>query len=142
MANERPIRRMDPWAEQFWAFTHEREFRLQQCAACQAFRWPPAPVCDRCLSEEAHWAPVSGRGSLLSWVTFHRRYFPEYPTPHHVIVVELDEGPLFISNPAGFAPEDVGAGVRLAVEWVTKRPSGLKGALPSSWRTAGSSVSG
>ena len=47
MATARPARAMDPYAEQFWAFTRERELRLQQCSACGKFRWPPGPTCDR-----------------------------------------------------------------------------------------------
>src|SRR6266487_2084823 len=95
MATERPVRRMDPQAAQFWEFTKNQEFRLQRCSECGGFRWPPAAVCSQCLSEEYIWTPVSGEGRLLSWVTFRRQYFPEYPPPHRVVVVELDEGPLF-----------------------------------------------
>ena len=42
---------------------------------------------------------MAGRGKVLSWTTFHRGYFPEYPAPHTVIVLELDEGPLFVAYP-------------------------------------------
>ena len=114
---ERPVRRMDPWAEQFWAYTQNREFRLQRCVACEKVRWPPAPVCDRCLSEDAGWDEMTGTGTLLSWVTFHRQYFAEYPPPHCVVTVELTEGPLFISTPAGIAPEELRAGMPMAVTW-------------------------
>jgi uncharacterized OB-fold protein len=118
MATERPVRRMDPYAEQFWQFTKNREFRLQQCVECSKFRWPPAPMCDACLSEAYEWAPVTGQGNILSWVTFRRAYFPEYPVPHHVIVVELDEGPLFVSNPVEMDAGELKAGMRMALRWV------------------------
>ena len=32
MATPRPIRSMDPYAEQFWAYTQKKELRLQQCS--------------------------------------------------------------------------------------------------------------
>ena len=58
---------MDPYAEQFWAYTQKKELRLQKCSDCGKFRWPPGPTCDKCLSDEAEWAAIAGRGqgSLL-----------------------------------------------------------------------------
>ncbi|NKC13753.1 MAG: hypothetical protein GKR94_16665 [Gammaproteobacteria bacterium] len=36
---------------------------------------------------------------MLSWTTSRRSYFQEYPAPYTAIVLELDEGPLFVSYP-------------------------------------------
>jgi len=123
MATFRPRRRLDPYAEQFWEFTREKDFRLQQCEECGKFRWPPSPTCDNCLSEAFAWAAVSGRGTLLSWVIFRRQYFHEYPSGHPCCVVELDEGPLFISYPVDETGAELkdGAGLRdglqLELDW-------------------------
>lgn len=117
MAEYRPDRRMDPYAEQFWEFTKAREFRLQQCGECGKFRWPPAPVCDGCLSEAFEWTPVSGRGSVLSWVTFRRQYFSEYPSGHHVVSLELNEGPLFITLPVEMGERDLADGMAMELDW-------------------------
>ena len=118
---DRPVRRMDPYAAQFWEFTKQEEFRLQQCDDCGKFRWPPAPVCDGCLSEAFTWTPLTGEGRLLSWVVFHRQYFPEYPTPHHVLIAELDQGPLFIAPPVDLPVESLQEGMRLRVTWSPAR---------------------
>jgi hypothetical protein len=117
MATARPVRAMDPYAEQFWAFTRERELRLQQCSACGKFRWPPGPTCDRCLSDEFAWSALSGVAKVLSWTTFRRGYFPEYPPPHTVVALELAEGPLFISYPVGLEPHELREGMALEVRW-------------------------
>jgi uncharacterized OB-fold protein len=117
MATMRPVRAMDPYAEQFWAFTQQKELRLQQCADCGKFRWPPGPTCDKCLSDAFHWTAVAGRGKVLSWTTFHRSYFKEYPAPHTVFVLELDEGPLFVAYPDGIAPADLREGMAVALRW-------------------------
>ena len=118
MATARPPRRMDPYAARFWDFAGRKEFRLQRCAACAKFRWPPAPVCDRCLSESFAWTSATGRGTLLSWVVFHRQYFAEYPPPHLVAMVELDEGPLFITVPVEVAGPDLHDGMRMELTWL------------------------
>ena len=117
MATPRPIRSMDPYAEQFWTFTQKKEFRLQKCSECGKFRWPPGPTCDRCLSDEFAWMSMAGRGKVLSWTTFRRSYFPEYPAPHTVIVLELDEGPLFVAYPVEMALEDLQEGKALSLRW-------------------------
>ena len=117
MATARPIRSMDPYAEQFWTYTQKKELRLQKCSGCGKFRWPPGPTCDQCLSDEAEWAAVAGRGKVLSWTTFRRKYFEEYPAPHTTIVLELDEGPLFVSYPVDVEVTDLKEGMVLSLRW-------------------------
>ena len=95
---------MDPSAEQFWACTLDRELRLQQCSACGKFRWPAGSTCDRCLSDDFAWSPLSGVAKVPSWTTFRRGYFAEYPPPR-VVALELAEGPLFISWPVDIEPK-------------------------------------
>lgn len=109
---------MDPYAQQFWSYTQQQELRLQRCSDCADWRWPAAAVCPSCLSEEYEWARVSGTGALLTWVTFERQYFPEYPPPHTAIMVELDEGPLFISTPVDVAESALADGMRMQLDWV------------------------
>lgn len=118
MAIARPIRSMDPYAEQFWNYTQQKEFRLQQCAECEKFRWPPGPTCDKCLADEFTWTPMGGSGKVLSWTTFRRGYFPEYPAPHTVIVLELDEGPLFVAYPVEMEVGELREGMELSLRWV------------------------
>lgn len=117
MATPRPIRSMDPYAEQFWNYTKQKEFRLQQCSGCGKFRWPPGPTCDRCLADEFAWTPMAGRGKVLSWTTFRRGYFAEYPAPHTVIVLELDEGPLFVAYPVDMDAGALREGLTLSLRW-------------------------
>lgn len=119
MATDRPPRVMDPFAAEFWSFTEKKEFRLQRCSDCGKFRWPAAAVCDGCLSPEYDWSPVSGKGSVLSFVNFHRQYFPQYPAPHPAVAVELDEGPIFVCTPSpGVTYQDLSDGLRMELEWV------------------------
>jgi uncharacterized protein len=118
MATPRPIRSMDPYAEQFWNYTKQKDFRLQQCSECGKFRWPPGPTCDRCLSDEFEWTPMAGRGKVMSWTTFRRGYFPEYPAPHTIIVLELDEGPLFVAYPVEIDVGSLREGMTLSLRWV------------------------
>jgi uncharacterized OB-fold protein len=116
MATARPVRAMDLYAEQFWAFTRDRKLRLQQCSGCGKFRWPPGLTCDRCLSDDFTWSALSGVAKVLSWTMFHRGYFLEYSPPHTVVALELAEGPLFISCPVGIEPDEL-RGMTLTLRW-------------------------
>jgi uncharacterized OB-fold protein len=55
------------------------------------------------------WVPVSGRGSVFSFVVYHRVYHPAFAdkVPYVVAVIELEEGPRIISNVVGIAPSEV-----------------------------------
>jgi uncharacterized OB-fold protein len=46
---------------------------------------------------------MSGRGTIVSWCTFERDYYyGALQMPHNAILVELEEGPWFLSNPDNF----------------------------------------
>lgn len=88
-----------------WETIRERRWALQKCMEDGYFRYPPSPVCPHCLSINYDWQPISGRGTILSWVIFHRQYFEDFPTPYNVIAVRLREGPIVISNLCGELPD-------------------------------------
>ena len=52
---------------------------------------------------------VSGRGTVFSFVTFHRVYRPAFAedVPYVVALVELDEGPRLLTNILGISPDEV-----------------------------------
>lgn len=84
--------------EPLWASVDDGKLSIQQCTSCDHFRYPPGACCPQCLSTETRWKPVSGRGRLLSWTTFHRQYLPDYPPPVTCVAVQLEEGPIMIGN--------------------------------------------
>ncbi|MCF3933727.1 OB-fold domain-containing protein [Acuticoccus sp. M5D2P5] len=101
-----PNRVLGLYDKPFWQLLAEtRALHLQRCGSCGAFRYPPGPVCHECLSPDYAWTAVSGGGSIMSWVIFHRQYLDLYPAPYNVVAVRLDEGPIIISNLTGAEPE-------------------------------------
>jgi uncharacterized OB-fold protein len=65
-------------------------------------------TCDHCGSADLAWERMSGAGKVISWCTFEQDYYRGMiPVPYDAILVELAEGPLFISNPADFTREDI-----------------------------------
>ncbi|HEY9358986.1 MAG TPA: OB-fold domain-containing protein, partial [Xanthobacteraceae bacterium] len=70
-----------------------------------------------CLAAEAQWQPVSGRGKVFSFVVFHRAYHPawEGKVPYNVALIELDEGPIMLSNVIATDDTKLAVGVPVAV---------------------------
>ena len=102
MAEKRPDRGLSPPHDEFWSHCNKEELRLQRCQTCRQLAWPAVNACQTCGSSELAWELVSGHGKVISWCTFERSYYKELPIPWDAVLVELEEGPLFISNPKGF----------------------------------------
>ncbi len=95
----------------FWEHAKANRLAVQVCRQCGDHHFPASPVCPKCLSDAQDWQPVSGRGTMESWVEFHRAYWPGFAAdlPYRVCVVRLEEGPLLASNLVGETPEMGGA---------------------------------
>jgi len=85
----------DDESEGFWNGTAAGELRMQVCAACGRLRFPPRVMCPTCRSTQRRWQPVSGKGTIWSFVVPHPPLLPAYAAvaPYNVIVVTLAEDP-------------------------------------------------
>ena len=119
MASERPLPRPDDASQQYWQGCRDGELRMQRCTHCGHLRFPPRPMCPRCQSFECGWVPVSGRGTVYSWVVAHPPLLPAFVdlAPLVVLLVELEEGDdlRIVGNLLGEGPEDVAIGMPVEV---------------------------
>lgn len=105
---KRPDRTLGVHHDEFWQHCANRELRVQRCAVCGERAWPVVQACEQCGSTDLPFERLSGRGKVISWATFERDYYQgALPVPWDTIMVELEEGPLFISNPRGFTWSDI-----------------------------------
>ena len=113
----KPLPQMEPEAKPYWEYLRQHELRIQRCNACQKYFFPPEVYCPHCLSEDVAWTPVSGKGTVYSWVNFHRAYTPAYEgeIPYNVSLIDLDEGVRLYSNVVGIPAADVKCGLRVEV---------------------------
>lgn len=108
MAQRRPDRTLGPGHDEFWSWCNQGELRLQRCASCSKVCWPVREACEYCGGQKLAWERMSGRGRIVSWCTAERDYYQGMlPVPLDNILVELEEGPLFVSNPVGFTWKDI-----------------------------------
>jgi uncharacterized OB-fold protein len=97
----------------FWDAARDRRLVVQRCRDCGTHRFPARDLCSRCLSREADWVTVSGRGSVFSWAVMHQVYHPGFAdeVPYAVVVIELEEGARLVSNLVECPVDDIRAGM-------------------------------
>lgn len=103
----------------FWDSAKRHALEMQRCGDCGRFRYPVAEYCPRCLSPATEWTPVSGKGSVYSFIIVHQRYDPSFADdlPYNVAIVELDEGPRLVSNIIGIPNGDIRVGMPLTISY-------------------------
>ena len=113
----KPIPAVTPELAPFFAAAREHRLVVQRCTACGALRFPARAVCSQCLSQDAEWMPVSGKGRVFSVVIMHQAIDPGFAAevPYAVVMVELDEGVRMMSNVVDVAPHDIEVGQPLEV---------------------------
>jgi uncharacterized protein len=101
----------------YWDGLREGVLRMQQCTACRMIFYPPAPLCPDCWSTALEWVPLSGRGTVNSWVVFHQAYLKGYDNevPFNVAEVTLSEGPRLMTNLVEVANEEIEIGMPVDV---------------------------
>ncbi len=119
MPERRPDRTLGAGHDEFWAWCQKGELRLQRCAACGDIPWPVVSACETCGGRDLRFERMSGRGKVVAWCAFERDYYAGVlPIPWDTILVELEEGPLFLSNPRGFGWKETNIGLPVKVAFL------------------------
>ena len=81
----------------------------------------PRRHCPGCGSGNLAWQTASGGGTIYSFSVIRQSYHPFFrgQVPYAVALVDLDEGPRFLTNVVGVADPlaDVHIGQRVEIEW-------------------------
>lgn len=114
---ERPIPTPTEETAAFWDAVADHRLVLQVCKACGSWQYPPSPACTRCLGPDLEWHQASGRGTVFSYAIYHKAFHPAFEgdVPYVVADIELEEGPIMLSNVIGCRPEAVYVGMEVEV---------------------------
>ena len=113
----RPVPAPNPDLDPFYEYCRRHELRLPQCAACGAFRFPPAATCPECTATGHEWRLVSGRGTVFTWIVMTRAYHPAFEPPYAVAIIQLEEGPRLYSNVLDVDPHAIVQGMAVEVDF-------------------------
>jgi uncharacterized OB-fold protein len=106
----------------FWQAARARRLVAQRCSECSELRWPPLPLCDKCLAVGGVWVDIKMAGTIWSFAIYHRAFGAGFTddVPYVVAVIETDDGLQLVGNVKG--PMDciaIGARVLPVFEDVT-----------------------
>lgn len=86
--------------EHFLRASETGDFLLSRCGNCSSWAWPPQEICHNCGASGWQWEPASARGTLLSLARVWRGVGEPFQeeVPYDLALVQLDEGPEFITR--------------------------------------------
>lgn len=90
-------------SQPFWDACREGRLIMPHCEDCGEKSFYPVRLCPHCGSARLSWAEVSGRGRIHSATTLMRASAPVFAeaVPYVVALIELEEGPIMMSNIVG-----------------------------------------
>ena len=103
----------------FWDSLKEHQIKVQKCDNCGAFRYVPKEICNKCLSTEATWTPISGDGEVYTFTVIRRAPTPAYQedAPYAIVHVEMAEGFRMVGTLMDGDPEAVTVGQKVKVAY-------------------------
>lgn len=115
--NGGPIPEVTPVNQPFWDGTAVGELRIRTCHSCGTrFRFV-SDWCPTCWSADLGWEAVSGRGKVAAMSVVHMAPYESVAArvPYVLALIELDEGPVMMSNVVDCDPATVTIGMRVQV---------------------------
>jgi len=106
----------------FWNAAAEGRLLLPRCRACGQHFFRPEVACTHCFATDWQWVQAGGRGTLYSYTVVHRAPAPGFVVPLVLAVVELQEGPVMMSNVVGCAHYALRIGMPLRVRFEQVAP--------------------
>lgn len=104
----------EPIPDHFWAALGRGEFHVPWCDACEDHVWPPRDRCTACLGALVGWKVLRPSGRVYSYTVVHRPApGREDDAPYVLSYVEVDRGPIVLSNIVGPAATEVEIGERV-----------------------------
>jgi uncharacterized OB-fold protein len=120
---DRPLPIITETEKGFWEGARRHQLMVYRCSHCGAYYNPPTD-CPACDNPHMGWVKASGRGKVYTYIIYHVAYHPSWEKylPYNVAWVELEEGPLMMTNIIGCKLEDiyVDMPVEVAFEDVTE----------------------
>ncbi|MGH2372914.1 MAG: Zn-ribbon domain-containing OB-fold protein [bacterium] len=109
----------------FWEGLARGEFLLLRCEQCLGWRWPLAGCrehANKPYLQDLKWVRASGQGKVLTYTIQRVPHDPAFSVPYVYAIIELDEGPVMVSNIVHCPPEAVRIGmpVRVVLRRITK----------------------
>lgn len=114
----RPGRIQTELTAHYWEAAAGGILTIQRCADCGVHQFYPRRFCASCWSDEVAWVEASGGGTVWTFTVAHKPGHPAWAAdvPYVIAVIELDEGPRFLTNILTDDPTAVAVGRRVQLD--------------------------
>jgi uncharacterized OB-fold protein len=102
-----------PW----WASIREGRLLVQRNPVSGTWQWYPRAHCLDDLSIKPEWVQVSGLGKIFTYSVIHRGH-TRLDAPYVCALIELEEGPLLLSQLQGVAVDKIAIGMDVTVAFI------------------------
>jgi uncharacterized protein len=102
----------------FWEAAKRHELLAYRCLNCGAY-YSVVIDCVKCSAPRMEWVKVSGQGKIYTYTVYYQIYNPAWKEniPYNAAWVQLDEGPLILTNIVGAKNEDLRVGLPVEVTY-------------------------
>jgi len=119
MTYQKPLPQPNADDKFFWDGCKEHKLLFQKCHNCGLVRWPPSIICPACYSKDTEVIEATGKGKIYTYAVYHQAYHHgfESEVPYVTAVIELEEGPHFLSNIIDCEPGKLDCDMPVKVVW-------------------------
>lgn len=119
MTVDKPLPVLSDINRPFYEASLRGELRLQRCQSCGRWIYFPRVACPHCLSERLEWEVASGKGVVYSFGIVYRPHHPSFDREVPIILaaVQVEEGPIVISEIVNCDPFVIAIGMPVQVVW-------------------------
>jgi uncharacterized protein len=105
---DRPLPEIMTSLKPYWDGAKRHELMVYKCQNCGAYYFPNSD-CMRCDKPKMEWVRARGKGKIYTFVIYHTAYNDKWKDliPYNVAWIELDEGPIIMSNITGCKNKDL-----------------------------------
>jgi uncharacterized protein len=100
----------------FWDAAKQHELMAYKCQNCGAY-YSLVVDCVKCNAPKMAWVRVSGKGKVFTYTIYHQLYSPIWKEdiPYNAAWVQLDEGPIMMTNIIECKKDDIRVGMPVEV---------------------------
>jgi len=110
MSRRIPAPKVLPETLAYWQAADAGRLLVKRCTACGEHHHYPRDICPFCWSEATEWREAAGTGTVYSFSTM-----GQGEAAYTLAYVQLDEGPVMMSNLVGAKPGAWAVGQRVRV---------------------------
>jgi uncharacterized OB-fold protein len=108
-----------PDTRPYWDALEQRKLLLHRCRNCGKAHHYPRAHCPFCFGGNLDWEQASGRGTVYSYSVMHRA-----DPPYVMAYIELEEGPVVMSNIVGTPFDKIRIGAPVTVDFIANPGTG------------------